>query len=438
MNQDNNQSNFLGRAKHTLRALRSRNYRLFFFGQGVSLTGTWMQRIAVSWLVYRLTDSPFLLGLTGFAGQIPTFLFAPIAGVIADRYDRKTIVIISQILSLFQALALAILVLAHLIQVWMVIALSVVLGIINSFEMTSRQSLVVDMLEKREDLGNAIALNSSIFNGSRLIGPTVAGILIAAVGEGICFLLNALSFIAVIIALFAMRIPPRVITYKNPSMLRGLKEGFSYAFGFPPIRSILSMLSLTNLTGMQYVVLMPIFARDILHGGPNTLGYLMGATGVGALCGAIFLASRKTVLGLGRWIGVAAGILGIGLILFSTSKLFILSALLLLPIGFGMMVHMASSNTVLQTIVDDDKRGRLMSIYAMSIMGMSPLGSLIAGSAASKIGAPTTLIIAGAVCLLASIIFYKSLPALRKLVRPIYRQKGIIKEVANGLQSTSQ
>ncbi len=301
--------------------------------------------------------------------------------------------------------------------------------------MTSRQSLVVDMIEKREDLGNAIALNSSIFNGTRLIGPTVAGILIATVGEGICFLLNGLSFIGVIIALMAMKIKPRVIETNNTNIYKGLKEGFSYAFGFPPIRSILSMLSLTNLMGMQYVVLMPIFARDILHGGPNTLGYLMGATGLGALCGAIFLASRKSVLGLGKWIGMAAGILGIGLVLFSSSKFFPLSLLLLLPVGFGMMVHMASSNTVLQTIVDDDKRGRLMSLYAMSIMGMSPLGSLIAGSAASKIGAPTTLIIGGSVCFLASIVFYKNLPALRKLVRPIYQSKGIIKEVANGLQS---
>jgi len=303
--------------------------------------------------------------------------------------------------------------------------------------MTSRQSLVVDMIEKREDLGNAIALNSSIFNGTRLIGPTVAGILIATVGEGICFLLNGLSFIGVIIALVAMKIKPRIVETNNTNIIKGLKEGFSYAFGFPPIRSILSMLSLVNLMGMQYIVLMPIFARDILHGGPNTLGYLMGATGLGALCGALFLASRRSVLGLGKWIGIAAGILGTGLIIFSTSKFFLLSLLFLLPVGFGMMVHMASSNTVLQTIVDDNKRGRLMSLYTMSIMGMAPLGSLIAGSAASKIGAPMTLIIGGSVCLLASIVFYKNLPALRKLVRPIYKKKGIIKEVAEGLQSGS-
>ena len=437
MIQNNNNSDIIGRAKHTLRALKYRNYRLFFFGQGISLTGAWMQRIAVSWLVYRLTNSPFLLGLTGFAGQIPTFLIAPIAGVISDRYDRKKIVIVAQFLSMFQALTLAFIVLTNVVEVWMVISLSVVLGIINSFEMTSRQSLVVDMIEKREDLGNAIALNSSIFNGTRLIGPTVAGILIATVGEGICFLLNGLSFIGVIIALVAMKIKPRIVETNNTNIIKGLKEGFSYAFGFPPIRSILSMLSLVNLMGMQYIVLMPIFARDILHGGPNTLGYLMGATGLGALCGALFLASRRSVLGLGKWIGIAAGILGTGLIIFSTSKFFLLSLLFLLPVGFGMMVHMASSNTVLQTIVDDNKRGRLMSLYTMSIMGMAPLGSLIAGSAASKIGAPMTLIIGGSVCLLASIVFYKNLPALRKLVRPIYKKKGIIKEVAEGLQSGS-
>jgi len=303
--------------------------------------------------------------------------------------------------------------------------------------MTARQSLVVDMIEKREDLGNAIALNSSIFNGTRLIGPTVAGILIATVGEGICFLLNGLSFIGVIIALVAMKIKPRIVETNNTNIIKGLKEGFSYAFGFPPIRSILSMLSLVNLMGMQYIVLRPVGARDMLRGGPNTLGYLMGATGLGALCGALFLASRRSVLGLGKWIGIAAGILGTGLIIFSTSKFFLLSLLFLLPVGFGMMVHMASSNTVLQTIVDDNKRGRLMSLYTMSIMGMAPLGSLIAGSAASKIGAPMTLIIGGSVCLLASIVFYKNLPALRKLVRPIYKKKGIIKEVADGLQSGS-
>jgi MFS family permease len=421
-----------------LRALKYRNYRLFFVGQGISLIGTWMQRISVSWLVYRMTDSPFLLGVTAFSSQIPTFLLAPLAGVITDRYDRMRILIAANILSMIQALTLAAIVLLGVVEVWMIIALSIILGFINSFEITARQSQVVEMIDKREDLGNAIALNSSIFNGARLIGPTVAGLLIAAVGEGICFLINGLSFIAVIAALMAMKLKPRKLEQKKTDIFEGLKEGFSYAFGFPPIRSILILLSLVNLMGMQYIVLMPVFARDILHGGPKTLGFLMGAIGVGALTGAFFLASRKTVLGLGRWIGLAAGILGTGLILFSFSKFFYLSLFLLLPVGFGMMVHMASSNTVLQTIVDDDKRGRLMSLYAMAFMGMTPLGSLIAGSMASKIGAPNTLIIGGLFCLLGASVFYRKLPALRKLIRPIYQKKGIIKEVATGLRAANE
>jgi MFS family permease len=412
-----------------IRALKYRNYRLFFMGQGISLIGTWMQRVAVSWLVYRMTDSPFLLGVTAFAGQIPTFLLAPVAGVLIDKHDRMRILIASQVLSMIQALSLATIVLTDVAKVWMIITLSIILGLINAFEITARQSLVIDMIDKREDLGNAIALNSSMFNGARLIGPTVAGVLIATVGEGICFLINGLSFIAVIFSLMAMKIKPRKIEIKETDIIRGLKEGFSYAFKFPPIRSILLILSLVNLMGVQYIVLMPIFARDILHGGPKTLGFLMGAVGMGALFGALFLASKKTVIGLGKWIGLAAAVLGAGLILFSFSKLFWLSLLLLLPVGFGMMVHMASSNTVLQTIVDDDKRGRLMSLYAMSFMGMAPIGNLIGGSLAGKIGAPNTLIIGALFCLLSSLVFLKKLPALRKLIRPIYIKKGIIKDM---------
>ncbi|SYZ72842.1 Tetracycline resistance protein, class C [Candidatus Zixiibacteriota bacterium] len=418
--------------KHILRALNSRNYRLFFGGQGVSLIGTWMQRIALSWLVYRLTNSPFLLGLVSFSGQIPTFLLAPVAGVLADRMNRLKLVIAAQILSMIQAFLLAFLVLTKMITTWEIIVLSIFLGLVNAFEITARQSLVVEMIDKKEDLGNAIALNSSIFNGARLVGPSIAGILIAAVGEGVCFLLNGISFGAVIAALMMMKLKPIHTKPKNDNMLKGLKEGFAYTFGFPPLRSILLMVALVNLMGMPYVVLLPVFARDILHGGPNTLGFLMGATGVGALSGALFLAARKSVVGLGKWIPIAAGTLGGGLILFCLSRHFVLSIILMLPIGFGMMVNMASSNTLLQTIVDDDKRGRLMSQYAMAFMGMAPLGSLWAGAAAGRIGAPLTLIIGGLICILAALIFARNLPAMRKLVHPIYHRKGILPEIAVG------
>ena len=409
-----------------LRALKYRNYRLFFGGQGISLIGTWMQRLAVSWLIYRLTGSPFLLGIAGFASQIPTFILAPVAGVVADRYNRMRILILTQTLAMFQALILAVLVLTNAVEVWHIIALSLALGVINAFDMPARQSLVVEMIENREDLGNAIALNSSMFNGARLIGPSLGGILIATVGEGICFLINGLSFIAVIIALLYMKINAHPAENKGTRFLQGLKEGFVYAFGFLPIRSILLLLSLVSLMGMQYAVLMPIFAKDILHGGPNTLGFLMAASGIGALMGALYLASRHSVVGLGKWIPLATGTLGCGLIIFSFSRFFWLSLVLMLPIGFGLMVQMAASNTVLQTIVDDDKRGRLMSIYAMAFMGVTPLGSLLAGSMASHFGAPATLIVGGAGCILGAAAFARELPRIRKQIRPIYQRKGIL------------
>jgi MFS family permease len=410
-----------------VRALKYRNYRLFFGGQGISLIGTWMQRIAVSWLVYRLTHSPFLLGLVGFAGQIPALLMAPLGGLLADRMSRMKILIITQVLSMIQALLLALLVLTDLISVWHIMVLSIILGIINAFDMPTRQAMVVEMIENRDDLGNAIALNSSIFNGARLIGPSLAGILIATVGEGICFLLNAVSFGAVIAALAAMKIKPRALSeIANSHFLQGLREGFVYAFGFMPIRSILLLLALVSVMGMQYTVLMPIFAKDILGGGPNTYGFLIATIGAGALTGAYFLASRRSAVGLEKWIAGATGVLGIGLIFFSLSRFFWLSLILMIPVGFGMMVQSASSNTMLQTIVDDDKRGRLMSLYSMALLGMTPLGSLLAGSLAGRIGAPNTIMISGVFCLLGSIAFAKEIPQMRKLIHSIFLQKGIV------------
>ncbi len=414
--------------KLTFRALHHRNYRLFFGGQSISLIGTWMQQIAVNWLVYRLTHSAFLLGVVGFSGRIPTFLLASFAGVLVDRWNRHRILVVTQILSMIQALILALLVLTDRVAIWHVISLSLFLGLINTLDMPARQSFVVDMIEKKEDMGNAIALNSSMANGARLVGPSIAGILISTVGEGTCFLLNGLSFFAVIISLLAMKMTPKKKEKERTPMWHGLKEGFAYAFGFPPIRSILLLLALISLMGMPYMVLMPIFARDILHGGAYTLGFLMAASGCGALAGAIFLASRKGVLGLGRIIVIASGLFGIGLIIFSLSRVFWLSLVLMILTGFGMMVQMTSSNTVLQTIADEDKRGRVMSFFTMAFMGMVPLGSLLAGSLAHTIGAPETIMIGGISCIVGSVLFAMRLPALRRMARPVYIKKGIILE----------
>lgn len=430
-------SNSKSGVRFILRALESRNYRLYFGGQGISLVGTWIQRIAQSWLVYRLTGSVFLLGIVGFSTQIPTFLVAPFAGVFTDQKNRYTILLVSQILAAIQALILAVLVLTDYVQVWHIIVLGVILGIINAFDMPSRQSMLVEMIEHREDLSNAIALNSTMVNGARLIGPPVAGIMIGAFGEGICFLLNAGSFCAVILALLAMRLKPQVIKKRQASFLDDFKGGFAYAFGFAPIRAILLLLALVSIMGMPYAVLMPVFAKDILHGGPHTLGFLMGSVGMGALAGALYLASRKTVVGLDKGISLAAITFGAGLILFSFSRYVWLSMILLFFVGMGMMMQMAASNTVIQTIVDDDKRGRVMSFYAMAFFGMAPLGSLIAGSLGSRIGTPTTVLLGGLCCIIGGLVFLRKLPVIRTLMNPIFVKKGILPEVAAGLQATN-
>jgi MFS family permease len=410
------------------RGLYHRNYRLFFGGQGISLIGTWMQQIAMSWLVYRLTNSAFLLGVIGFSSQICSFIFSPFAGVLSDRWNRHHILVVTQSLAMVQAFILASLTLMGVVAVHQLIILAIFLGLVNAFDMPTRQAFVVEMVEKREDLGNAIALNSFLFNGARLVGPSIAGILISILGEGMCFLFNGLSFLAVIIALLAMKMTPNKRESERTQVWRGLKEGFTYAFRFPPIRSILFFLGWISLVGMANTTLMPVFAKDILHGGPHTYGFLMGAVGVGAIIGAIFLASRRSVFGLGRIIAIASAIFGIGLISFSLSHILWLSLFLLFLTGFGMMVHMASSNTILQTMVDDDKRGRVMSLYTMAFMGMAPFGSLAGGSLAGRIGAPYTLIIGGTSCILGSFLFARKLPLIRKMVRPIYIRKGILSE----------
>ena len=379
-----------------------------------------MQRIAMGWLVYRLTNSAFLLGLVGFTGQLPIFLLTPFAGVLADRLNRHRMLVVTQTLAMIQAFILAALILRGTILVWHIVSLSIFLGLVDAFDMPVRQSFLVEIVENREDLGNAIALNSSIVNSARLLGPSLAGILIAYVGEGVCFLLNAVSYLAVIASLLAMKIVTRSVETRKTDILHGVKEGFSYAYGFLPIRSVLLLLSLVSLLGMPLTVLMPVFARDVLHGDSHTLGFLMGASGLGSLVGAAYLASRRNVLGLEKWTALASGIFGVGLIVFSLSRNFFFSLLMMFTTGFGMLVQMASANTLLQAVVDEDKRGRVMSLYTMAFRGMVPFGSLMGGSLANRIGAPTTVLIGGAACVLGALVFARRLPAMTKMIQSAY------------------
>lgn len=421
-----------------LRALGHRNYRLFFAGQSVSLIGTWLTRVATAWLVYRLTGSAMQLGLIGFCGQIPTFILGPFAGVLVDRWNRHRLLVVTQVLAMLQSLALAVLALSGHIAVWHVAALSVFQGLINAFDMPARQSFVVEMVDDRADLPNAIALNSSMFNGARLLGPSVAGALIATVGEGGCFLIDAVSYLAVIASLLAMRLVPRPREQRPKHVLTELKEGVQHAFHFPPIRALLGLIAVVSLMGMPLTTLMPVMASQVLKGGPDTLGFLMAASGLGALSGALFLASRSSVRGLGGIISLTTLLFGAGLLAFAVSRSMALSLVAMVLSGFGMMVTTASSNTLLQTIVDERMRGRVMSFYAMAFMGTAPFGSLMAGMLATHLGAPWTLAICGALCLVGAVGFRLQLPTLREHVRPIYRRLGIIPEVARGMDMAAE
>lgn len=416
-----------------LRALRHRNYRLFFGGQGTSVIGTWITRIATSWLVYRLTGSATMLGLVGFAGQVPTFLLAPFAGVWVDRLDRYRVLVVTQLLAMLQSFALAALALTGVITITHVLLLSALQGLINAFDTPARQAFVVDMVEDRADVPNAIALNSSMVNGARLLGPSIAGMLIAVVGEGWCFFADGVSYLAVIGSLLAMKVARRERPAREAKVLSDLGAGFRYAFGFPPIRDALLLLALVSLFGMPYTVLMPIVAAQVLHGGPHTLGYLMSASGVGALAGALFLASRRSVVGLGRVIPLGAAVFGLSLAAFSFSRSLILSLVVLVFAGYGFMVHMASTNTIIQTIVREEMRGRVMAFYVMAFMGTAPFGSLLAGALAARVGTPETILLGGLVCAAGAAVFAMRLPALRAVVRPIYQEKGIIPAIATGI-----
>ncbi len=408
------------------RAFESRNYRLFFGGQSISLVGTWITRIATSWLVYRLTGSLFLLGVVGFCGQIPTLILGPFTGVLVDRMNRHRILIVTQILSMLQSFALAALVFAGVITVAEILILQVFQGIINSFDTPARQAFVVEMVEDRAHLANAIALNSSMVNASRIIGPSIGGLVIAAAGEGWCFLADGVSYIAVIASLLAMHVAGRKMAPRTTSLATEFGDGFRYVVRFLPVRTALSLLALISLLGMPYSVLMPAIATDLLHGGAHTLGFLMTASGVGALAGALYLASRQSVLGLGRVIIFSSATFGAGLAAFSFSRTLWLSLLILMFVGAGMMVTMASANTIVQTIVKEELRGRVMAFYTMAFLGTAPIGSILAGTIAERIGATHTILLGGIGCIVASGWFASRLPMIREIVRPIYIERGIL------------
>jgi MFS family permease len=396
----------------TFRALKHRNFQLFFVGQLTSLIGTWMQTIAQSWLVYRLTNSPAQLGGVGFCSQIPILLLATLGGMVADRFPRRRVLLVTQTISMILAFALSALTLSGTIQIWHIYFMAISLGTVNAFDIPGRQAFVVEMVGKK-DLSNAIALNSTMFNGARILGPALAGILVAEIGEGWCFALNGLSFLAVILSLLAMRLQPHTPNNGRGSLAHQLGEGFRYVRQAPPIYCILLLLGVVSLTGMPYAVLMPIFADQILHGGPRGLGLLMGSTGIGALGGALTLASRESIDGLPRWVARAACGFGVSILLFSNSSNFWLSALLLLPTGYCMMIQMASSNTLVQSLVPDALRGRVMAIYSMTFMGMGPFGSLLAGALAHRFGAPYAVGLGGLVCILGALLFSTQLSVIR-------------------------
>jgi len=414
---------------HVFVSLRSRNYRLYFIGQGISLIGTWMQNIALSWLVYRLTGSVFLLGLIGFTSQIPTFLLTPFTGVLTDRFNRLKIMTIAQVFFMLEALVMTLLVMFQVIQVWQIIALSLVFGVISAFDAPARQSLVVDLIDSPKNLGNAIALNSALFNGARLIGPAIAGLTIAAVGEGISFLLNTISFVAVIVALLMVKLPVRAVKKESSDFRKSFSEGFRYTFNTVPLRTLILILAILSLFGFPFIVLLPAYAKEILHGGSDTLGFLMSCLGAGALTGAIIMAARKTVLGLGRIVTYNVIILGIAIALAGISHKQWFSLLVLYFGGLSMILSLAAINTMIQTIADEDKRGRVMSFYAMALLGTMPIGNLLAGAVASGIGIKNTMLIGGVITVISAAWFENHRRIMRETVRNIYRRKGVFPNI---------
>ena len=411
---------------HSWRALRHRNFQLFFFGQGISVIGNWMTKLATSWLVYRLTHSVLLLGVVSFAGQFVSFALGPFAGVWVERLNRRKLLVWTQAAAAIQSLGLAALTLAHVITLWEIILLTAMQGLINSLDMPGRQSFLVQMVDDRADLSNAIAINSSMANGARLVGPAIAGLVIAAFGEGWCFLIDGISYFAVIASLLLMRIKPMELRRHTTTMLEQMREGWDYVRNFRPIRTLLLLFALISLMGYSYAVLLPVFAAQVMHGGARTLGWLTGASGVGALTSALSLAVRKSVVGLTRMVQIGAAILGTGLILFGLSHTLWLSLILMVFVGFGLMQCASGANTIIQSLVTDDKRARVMSYYTMAFFGAAPFGSLFAGALAHSIGAPHTVIVTGGFCIAGSLWFTRELPKIRKVMRPIYEQMGLL------------
>jgi MFS family permease len=424
---DKQQSPLLeGSISHAWRALRHRNFQLFFAGQSISLIGTWMTRLATTWLVYRLTHSALLLGIVTFAGQIVSFALGPFAGVWVERLNRRKLLIWTQAAASIQSLAMAALTLAHVITLWEIIVLAALQGLINAFDMPARQSFLIQMVEDRNDLGNAIAINSSMVNGARLIGPAIAGLLIGAVGEGWCFLIDGVSYFAVIASLLMMRIKLLDVRHSTSSMPEQMREGWDYVRTFRPIRTILLLFSLLCLMGYPFAVLLPVFAVQVLHGGAATLGWLTGASGIGALVSALSLALRKSIVGLTRMLQIAAAMLGAALMLFGLSRTLWVSLVMMAFVGFGLMQNAAVSNTIVQSLVPEDKRARVMSYYTMAFFGAAPFGSLLAGALAHRLGAPNTLIFTGTFCVAGSLWFTLELPKIRAVMRPIYREMGLL------------
>jgi len=420
-----------------VRAFRHRNFRLYFGGQSISLVGTWVQQIALGWTIYQLTHSSLLLGLVSFAGQLPLFIVTPFAGVLVDRWNRHRTLIVTQSLSMLQAFALALVVSTHFLHVWNLIALNVLAGIILAIDLPTRQSFIVDMVGSGRDLPNAVALNSFVITGGRMLGPAIAGLLLTIVSPAVCFFINAISYMPVVVALLAMRVKKRAPNTAHSSALNELAEGVRYAMGFPPIRSVLFLVGLISLLGMPYAVLMPIFAAEVLHGGAHTLGLLMSAPGIGALFGTVYLASRKSIRGAGIRVAAGALIFGGGLIVAGLSRGLIVALFALFFVGLGMIVQLAISNTLLQTIVDDDKRGRVMSLYTMAFMGMAPFGSILGGALANHIGVQMTFLIGGIACAGGALLFATKIKSMRPMVLPIFVRKGIIPEIATGLGNAS-
>ncbi len=405
--------------------MRHRNFRLYVWGQGISLIGNWMTRLATSWLVYRLTESALLLGYVAFAGQIVTFLCGPFAGVMVERMNRRKLLICTQVAAAVQSLALAALTLSGHIAIWEIFALALMQGVINAFDMPGRQSFLVQLVENKNDLLNAIAINSSMVNAARLVGPAIAGVLIGLVGEGMCFLFDGLSYFAVVASLCMMRLPTSAVRRKGGRMVEEIRDGWGFVSSSQTIRPLLLLIALVSLMGYPYMVLLPVFAAEVLHGGAHTLALLTTGTGIGALLSALSLLLRRSMDGLARMLLIAVIMLGGAMVLFGLSTWIVPSVVLMVFAGFGIVQIMAVSNTIIQTIVPEDKRARVMSYYTMSFFGMTPFGSLLAGYLAHRIGAPYTLVITGSVCLLGSVVFARSLPAIERQIRPMYQEMGL-------------